>query len=142
MILCFDFPERRAARKIIFTERVAQLHVVLFVFLNYSKLKGNLEIFTVVITVGLIATVRSIECSLVPWKCKNVSECSLNCEHVRIFEEHPHHDLRKNTRPILDRDKGQGIVSVALCIEHSSVRSRSRFKAQPMRALAGSKACW
>ena len=29
-----------------------------------------------------------------------------------------------------------------MCFEHGSVRSRSGFKAQPMRALAGSLACW
>ena len=33
-------------------------------------------------------------------------------------------------------------LSVALWFEHSSVRSRPGFKAQPMRALAGGLACW
>ena len=33
-------------------------------------------------------------------------------------------------------------VSVALCFEHGSVCSRSGFKAQPMRALAGGLVHW
>ena len=31
---------------------------------------------------------------------------------------------------------------MALCFEHGSVRSRSGFKAQPMRALAGGQVHW
>ena len=37
---------------------------------------------------------------------------------------------------------GPGLASVALCFKHGSVRSCSRFKAQPMRALAGGLVRW